>query len=217
MGARSKRNAAGCSHERLYAVYNGMLARCYNKKHHGYKNWGGRGIAVCDEWKYDYQAFKRWAIYAGYDENKDRKYQTLDRIDNDGNYCPKNCRWATQREQNKNQRTSKPYGRCRLFWTFDGITKSAEEWCDIFNVGKPMVMYRVNVKGMEPFEALTLPVTRGKNALNITVEQVLELRERGMTIKQIASFFGCSKHAIEDRLYKTKQKSETHKRRNDDI
>jgi hypothetical protein len=201
---RDTRNVNGCSRERLYAVYNGMIARCYNKKHPGYANWGGRGITVCDEWKHNYQAFKRWALYAGYDEKKHQKYQTLDRIDNDGNYCPENCRWVTQHEQNLNQRPhvyKKRHGY-KYNWTFEGQTKSAEEWCQIFNVSVPMVMYRVKTMGMSPFNALITPVKRSKhtNKMGVTVEEVLELKERGMTGKQIAEFLGCSKNTVYRRI-----------------
>lgn len=196
------RNVNGLSHERLYSVYNGMIARCYNVNHPHYDLWGGRGISVCDEWKNDYQHFRKWALETGYDENRNRKYQTLDRIDNDGNYCPDNCRWATAQEQRRNQRELvRKKGRGYKYnWTFEGVTKSASDWCEIFNVSVPMVLYRVNEKGMSPFDALITPVSRGKNVGSITREQVMELRSRGMTIKQIAEMLGCSIKTVNKRI-----------------
>ena len=94
------------SHElcgtRIYNIYSDMIQRCYNPKGTGYKNYGGRGIRVCDEWKNDRQQFFDWAKSSGYSEKL-----TLDRIDNDGNYEPSNCRWATPSEQRVNQRRMK--------------------------------------------------------------------------------------------------------------
>lgn len=197
-----KRNVLGMSQERLYAVYNGMIQRCYNHRHPHYNDWGGRGIKVCDEWKYNYQAFRKWALYSGYDDKKDRKYQSLDRIDNDGNYCPENCRWATAKEQNNNQRPRKSGTGYKYNWTFEGVTKSAEDWCKIFNVSVQMIMYRINTKNMSPFEALITPVSRNKKANEITKEQVIELQQRGMTQKQIADFLDCSITTIQRRLGK---------------
>lgn len=194
------RNVQGMSHERLYSVYNGMIQRCYNKSHPHYQDWGGRGIEVCPQWINDYQEFRRWAYSTGYDERKDRKEQSLDRIDNDGNYCPENCRWATMKEQANNQRPRKKGVGYKYNWTFEGVTKSAEEWCKIFNVNVSMVMYRINTKKMSPFLALITPVTRGKNSNNITSEQVIELRSRGMTIKQIAEMLCCSETTVDRRL-----------------
>lgn len=104
------------------------------------------------------------------------------------------------KEQANNQRQRKK----RVNWTFEGITKSAEDWCKIFNVSVPMVMYRVKTKKMKPFEALITPVTRGKNAHDITKEQVIELRERGMTYKQISDFLNCSVSLVRSRLGKKK-------------
>lgn len=107
-------------------------------------------------------------------------------------------------EQRENQRPKEKGVGYKYNWTFEGITKSAEDWCEIFNVSVPMVMYRVKTKKMKPFEALITPVTRGKNATEVTKEQILELQERGMTYKQIAEQLGCSKTTIQRRLGKKK-------------
>lgn len=158
-----KHNVQGYSHERLYAVYNGMLARCYNKNHPKYKNWGGRGIKVCNSWKNDYQTFRKWAYANGYDKNKDRKYQSLDRINNDGDYCPQNCRWATMKEQANNTRKRVIEKGYKHNWTIDGETRSAREWCKIYKVNIPTVMYRIKTMKMTPKEALVANDSRRKN------------------------------------------------------
>jgi hypothetical protein len=95
------------SNTRLYTVYVGMKARCYNPNNSSYKNYGERGITVCDEWLKDFKAFYDWAIANGYDKTAKRGECTLDRINNNIGYTPENCRWVSQSLQNNNTRRNK--------------------------------------------------------------------------------------------------------------
>lgn len=90
------------SKTRLYAVWNAMINRCANPKVKTYHRYGGRGISVCEEWK-NFEAFREWAYENGYDDHADRKLCTIDRINNDGNYEPSNCRWTDMKTQVRNR------------------------------------------------------------------------------------------------------------------
>lgn len=135
---------------RLYCIWSNMLQRCYNVNHPQYKNYGARGIVVCDEWKNDFECFFDWSMSNGYD-----KRLTIDRIDNNGMYEPNNCRWITQHQQSFNRRTN------RLL-KHNGETRSVTEWCTILNL-PPNTIFNRLYRGWDSERALTTPI---KNNLN---------------------------------------------------
>ncbi len=92
----------GLSNHPAYAVHTDMMTRCYNKNYAGYHNYGGRGITVCKKWKNNRELFIKWAIKNGY-----KKSLAIDRKNTNGNYCPSNCRFVTQRKNNINRRLFK--------------------------------------------------------------------------------------------------------------
>ena len=104
------------SNTKLYRVWSSMKDRCYREECKSYKNYGGRGICVCDEWKNDFKAFHDWAIANGY-----RDGLTIERKDVNGNYEPGNCCWIPKSEQSKNRRN------VHLI-TYNGVTKTLSDW-----------------------------------------------------------------------------------------
>lgn len=103
-------------------VYYNMIRRCYDSARREYPHYGGRGIKVCDEWKNDCCVFYRWARDNGYKEGLQ-----LDRTDNNGNYCPENCRWVTPKENSNNRRKTRKI-------TYKGKIKALSEWADELNI-----------------------------------------------------------------------------------
>lgn len=89
-------------HTRLYNIWANMKQRCYNTDNPRFKDYGARGIVMCNEWRNSFENFYKWSISNGYD-----KKLTIDRIDNDGVYEPSNCKWSTYKEQSQNKRNIK--------------------------------------------------------------------------------------------------------------
>lgn len=129
--------------ERLYTIWTNMKARCYNKNHHRYNLYGARGIKICPEWKNSYNAFREWSINNGYQDNL-----TIDRINNDGNYEPSNCRWTTQKEQCNNQRKNH-------YLTYNGKTQSMTKWAEETGINYNTLRARINQHGYDVEKALT--------------------------------------------------------------
>lgn len=139
--AKTKHGASG---DRLYFMWASMKSRCYVKSNQSYKNYGGRGITVCDEWKNDFSVFREWALANGYDENAQKGECTLDRINNNGNYEPSNCRWITMLEQCKNRRNA-------VLITYKGETHTTAEWSEISGLPKHLIYNRYRY-GWKPEE-----------------------------------------------------------------
>ena len=127
-----KANVKHCkSNTHLYYVWRSIKYRCYNKNTKAFKNYGARGIAVCDEWLHDFQAFYEWSMSHGYNDTL-----TIDRIDNNGDYEPSNCRWITMKQQARNRRTNVNY-------TINGETHCVMDWCKILGLNYKTVYARI--------------------------------------------------------------------------
>lgn len=131
---------------RIYRIWRGMKDRCYNINSKDYKNYGGRGIVVCDEWLNDFMSFYNWSMNNGYDDSL-----TIDRIDVNGNYEPSNCRWVTQKQQQRNRRNNK-------LFTYNGEVHYLSEWCELLHLNQNTIYNRIN-------------------NLNYSIERALELEE----------------------------------------
>lgn len=131
----------GQSRTRLYRIYEGMKTRCENPKRREYKNYGGRGIAVCNEWKDDFKAFYRWAMGNGYAENL-----TIERKDVNKGYSPKNCCWIPQENQSNNKRNT-------IFLTYNNETKPMSVWARELGVSYWTLRWRKE-KGYSDTEAI---------------------------------------------------------------
>lgn len=137
--------------ERLYRIWLAMKERCYNENNKGYKNYGGRGISVCEEWRNSYASFKKWAIESGYDENAKYGDCTIERIDVNGDYCPENCTWVSKKKQANNTRRNH-------FLTYNGETHTIAEWAEITGIGYNAIRQRINNLGWPIERALTEPM-----------------------------------------------------------
>lgn len=130
---------------RLYAIWRGMISRCENPEHHYYSYYGGRGIRVCERWRTSFEAFASDMC-----PRPVGKF-SLDRIDNNGPYCPENCRWATKQEQARNRRSSH-------YLDFQGQIKTIAEWSEITGIPAGLVSIRIVRLKWTTEQALTTPI-----------------------------------------------------------
>lgn len=131
------------SHDRnkLYNTWRGMKRRCLDSSCKHYHNYGGRGIAICQEWLDDFDNFVDWALLSGWKEGL-----TLEREDVDGNYCPENCSWKTMKEQHRNRRDN-------VVYTYNGKTQCLSDWLEETGVSRQTYYSRLRA-GKTSFEEL---------------------------------------------------------------
>lgn len=134
----------GLSQTKLYTVWRHMMRRCYNKKDSAFCDYGGRGIKVCDQW-HDVSNFVN-DMKNGYCENLQ-----IDRINNNGNYEPSNCRWATVEQNSNNKRSS-------LFFTFNGETLTIGQWAKKTNIKYRVLHDRLMIQKWDIKAALETPI-----------------------------------------------------------
>ena len=123
------------THTRLYRIWRCMRERCNNPASQEAERYGGRGIKVCKEWD-DFEKFYEWAYANGYEEKAKRGDCTLDRIDNDGDYEPSNCRWADMKVQGRNRRNNR-------MLTFGGETHCMTEWAEMLGIKPSTISTRL--------------------------------------------------------------------------
>ena len=159
---RSHTTTCGCSWDgnpthgmrktKEYSSWSGMRRRCLDFKNPKYPSYGGRGIKICERWMESFENF--------YEDmgNIPGKCYSLGRIDNNGNYCPENCRWETMKQQARNKRNSKMI-------TIDGVCRSMAEWSEISGLKYGALQYRLYT-GWDPKEAITLKYGEKRKQLN---------------------------------------------------
>lgn len=130
---------------KLYSVWNGMKYRCFNPNRKSWKDYGGRGITICPEWM-DFSVFAVWAMSSGYQDDL-----TIERKDNDGNYCPENCTWVSVAEQRRN--TTRVHKV-----EFNGQWKTFRQWAEYADIHQSTLRHRLTKMGWTLEEALTIPV-----------------------------------------------------------
>lgn len=145
---------------RLNDVFRNMKRRCYSPKNKQFKDYGGRGIKLCDEWNNreivnlgrsgrftkGWLAFQKWALTHGYNDSL-----TIDRLDNDKDYSPENCRWVSRKIQQNNKRNNR-------IITYKGKSQTLAQWCDELCLNYHTVFYRLDVMHLSVEEAFSLPL-----------------------------------------------------------
>lgn len=141
------RTTHGKRHTRVWQAWMSMKNRCYTTSAPGYKNYGGRGISVCERWRHSFENF-----YADMGEQPTTKH-TLERLDTNGNYEPENCEWATYTKQARNKRSNRMVD-------LHGDRRCLAEWIELLGLDPVLVKTRIG-RGWSAERALTTPKKQG--------------------------------------------------------
>lgn len=133
----------GKTHSRIYRIYRGIKDRCLNPNNERYCDYGGRGIKICKEWlgECGFDNFEKWSLANGYNENL-----SIDRVNVNGDYEPSNCRWATTKIQNNNQRKN-------ILISYNGEVKTLAQWVEELNLPYNTIYARIYIYHWDVKEA----------------------------------------------------------------
>ena len=135
---------------RLYSIWTNMKTRCTNEKVAGYKDYGARGIKICNEWLNSYEMFRDWSLENGYDDSL-----TIEREDYNGNYEPNNCKWIKPEMQARNR-------RCNLMITLGKEELPLKTWCNRYGLNYKVVHQSIKRRGFTPEQALQVYIKKKK-------------------------------------------------------
>ena len=153
--AKETMTTHGMSYSSEYNTWKSMKQRCENPKNTHYKNYGARGIGVCKEWSDSFENFYKDM------GNKPTKKHTLERVDNSSGYSPKNCRWATSSEQNRNKRGN-------VFYTYKGETMCLIDWCKKLDVDYVAITGRIYKLGWSFEKSITTQVRKKRKTNDVS-------------------------------------------------
>lgn len=151
------------SDTRLYCIWLGMKERCFYRNSETYKDYGERGISVCNEWlgENGFENFSKWAKENGFDESKNGKDCSIDRIDVNGNYEPSNCRWVTIKEQANNKTNN-------FNITYKGETKTLAQWAEDLDLPYKTLYARIHCRHWDVEEAFERPIGNNGGVRKVT-------------------------------------------------
>lgn len=184
----------GLSKHPIYKIWKGIVFRCTSPKFIGYKNYGGRGIKVCDKWAADFKSFYRWAIKNGWAEGLE-----IDRYpNNNGDYEPSNCRWVTRKINSRNRRTNH-------ILTIGNKSLTLVEWAEISGINADVISHRIYM-GWISEDAVFTPIRsrnirQGRDILRLSTNVIYKgIREASIELNMSIS-------NIESHLYNKKRKN----------
>lgn len=137
----------GGSGSNIYQRYCAIKSRCYNQNNHEYHRYGGRGIKMCEEWLNSFESFRDWAYKNGYDPKTADRTLSIDRIDNDGDYTPENCRFVTAKEQALNKENT-------IVCEYDGKKYSSWGFAKEYGITSPSFASKRLKAGISPEKIL---------------------------------------------------------------
>lgn len=169
-----------------YNAWHSMKKRCFSSGCKAYKNYGGRGITICERW----MDFKNFLNDMG---RKPSHKHTIERINNNGNYEPSNCKWATAAEQNRNKRNC-------ISFEFMGRRQLIADWSKELGYDRTLIIDRLG-RGWSVEKALSTPPKK-RTARNSNTEDIIRLHNEGKTISEISKQLNCNYHTVRSAIIK---------------